>query len=55
LRYNFSEDSKRTWGKIKGTASLPATIKPQEFADHYGKNWSNAPQELNIETYNEFT
>jgi hypothetical protein len=55
LRYNFAEDSKRTWNKIKMTASLPSEIKPEQFANHYGKNWSNCPQELNIEEYNKFT
>jgi hypothetical protein len=37
------------------TASLPSDIKPEQFANHYGKNWSNCPQELNIEEYNRFT
>jgi hypothetical protein len=37
------------------TASLPPEIKPEQFANHYGKNWSNRPQELNIEEYNELT
>jgi hypothetical protein len=34
LRYNFAEDSKRTWNKIKMTASLPSEIKPEQFANH---------------------
>jgi hypothetical protein len=55
LRYNFAEDSKRTWNKIKMTASLPSKIKPEQFANHYGENWSNSPSKMNIEEYNEFT
>jgi hypothetical protein len=55
LRYNFAEDSKRTWNKIKMTASLPSDIKPEQFANHYCGNWSNFPRKKNIEEYNEFT
>jgi hypothetical protein len=43
LRYNFAEDSKRTWKKIKMTASLPSENKPEQFANCYGDNWSNSP------------
>jgi hypothetical protein len=49
LRYNFAEDSKRTWNKIKMTANLPSEIKPEQFANHYVENWSNSPQKMNIE------
>jgi hypothetical protein len=38
LRYNFAEDSKRTWNQIKMTASLLSEIKPEQFAKHYGEN-----------------
>jgi hypothetical protein len=55
LRYNFAEDSKRTWNKIKMTTSLPTEIKPEQFANHYGENWSNSPTKMNIKEYNEFT
>jgi hypothetical protein len=55
LRYNFAEDSKRTWNKIKMTASLSSEIKPEQFANHYGENWSNFPRKMNIEEYNEYT
>jgi hypothetical protein len=55
LRYNFAEDSKRTRNKIKMTASLLSEITPEQFAHHYGENWSNSPPKLNIEEYNEFT
>jgi hypothetical protein len=54
LRYNFAEDSKPTTNKIKKTASLHSEIKPEQFANHYGENWSNSPQKMNIEEYNEF-
>jgi hypothetical protein len=37
--------------KIKLAASLPLSIKPQEFADHYSKNWATKPQELNLDKY----
>jgi hypothetical protein len=37
LRLNFAEDSKRTWNKIKMTASLPSEIKPEQFANQYGE------------------
>jgi hypothetical protein len=49
------EDSKRTWNKIKMTASLPSEIKPEQFANHFGENWYNSPPKMNIEDYNEFT
>jgi hypothetical protein len=55
LKYNFAENSKRTWNKIKMTASLPSEIKLEQFANHYGENWSNSSQKMNIEKYNEFT
>jgi hypothetical protein len=55
LRYNFAEDSKIIWDKIKMTASLLSEIKPEQFANHYGENWSNSPPKMNIEEYNEFT
>jgi hypothetical protein len=35
--------------KIKLAASLPSTIKPQDFADHYSKNWTTKPQDLNLD------
>jgi hypothetical protein len=55
LRYNFAEDSKRTWNKIKIMVSLPSEIKPEQFSNHYGENWSNSPPEMAIEEYNKFT
>jgi hypothetical protein len=55
LRYNFHEDSKRTWNKFKMTATLSSEIKPEQFANHYGENWSNSPPKMNVEKYNEFT
>jgi hypothetical protein len=48
LRYNFAEDSKRTWNKIKMTASLPLEIKLEQFTNHYGENWSNSPQKMKL-------
>jgi hypothetical protein len=36
------------------TASLPSEIKPEQFTNHYGENWSNSPPKMNIEEYNEF-
>jgi hypothetical protein len=37
------------------TTCLPSEIKPEQFANHYGENWSNSPPKMNIEEYNEFT
>jgi hypothetical protein len=37
------------------TASLTSEIKPEQFANHYGENWSNSLPEMKIEEYNEFT
>jgi hypothetical protein len=53
--FNFAEVAKRTWKKIKLAASLPSTIKPQDFADHYSINWAIKPQDLNLDEYNLFT
>jgi hypothetical protein len=55
LRYNFAEDTKRTWNKIKITPSFPSEIKSEQFANHYGDNWSNSPPKMNIVAYKEFT
>jgi hypothetical protein len=55
IRFYFAEDAQRSWNKIKLADSLPSLIKPQEFADHYSKNWATKPQELNLDEYNLFT
>jgi hypothetical protein len=39
IRYNFAEDAKRTWNKIKQTAGQASKIKPEIFKGHYEKNW----------------
>jgi hypothetical protein len=38
IRYNFAEDAKRTWNRIKQTAGQVTTIEPEIFKDHYAKN-----------------
>jgi hypothetical protein len=54
-RYNFAEDAKRTWNRIKQTYGQATKIKSEIFKEHYEKNWSNAPKEINIEENSRFT
>jgi hypothetical protein len=46
IRYNIAEDAKRTWNKIKQTTGQTSKIKPDEFKNHYEKNWSNNQRKL---------
>jgi hypothetical protein len=54
IRYNYAEDAKRTWNRIKQASGQATKIKPEIFKDHYEKNWANAPQEVNIEENSKF-
>jgi hypothetical protein len=54
IRYNFAEDAKRTWNRIKQTAGQATTIEPEILKDHYAKNWEDSPEELNIKDYSDF-
>jgi hypothetical protein len=54
IRYNYAEDAKRTWNRIKQTCGQATKIKPEVFKEHYEKNWANAPQEINIEEDSKF-
>jgi hypothetical protein len=46
LRYNFAEDSKRTWNKIKMTAILPSEIKPEPFCKSLWKKLVQLPSRI---------
>jgi hypothetical protein len=54
IRYNFAEDAKRTWNRIKQTCGQATKIKPETFKEHYEKNWSNAPDEISINDNSRF-
>jgi hypothetical protein len=54
IRYNFAEDAKRTWNRIKQTCGQATKIKPEVFKEHYEKNWSKAPEEIGIDDNSRF-
>jgi hypothetical protein len=54
IRYNFAENAKRTWNRIKLTAGQATKIKPKDFAEHYSKNWEQKPKNVEIESYSDF-
>jgi hypothetical protein len=34
IRYNYSEDAKRTWNRVKQTCGKAIKIKPEIFKEH---------------------
>jgi hypothetical protein len=54
IRYNFPEDAKRTWNRIKQTCGQATKILPEKFKEHYEKNWSNTPEEIGIDEKSRF-
>jgi hypothetical protein len=54
IHYNFAEDAKRTWNRIKQICGQATKILPQKFKEHYEKNWSNAPEEIGIDDNSRF-
>jgi hypothetical protein len=54
IRYNFAEDTKRIWDRIKQTAGQATKIESEEFRKHYAKNWEEASEDLKVEDYSDF-
>jgi hypothetical protein len=54
IRYNFAEDAKRTWNRIKQPAGQATKIKTEAFANHYSENWETEPRELLIDEHFDF-
>jgi hypothetical protein len=51
IRYNFAEDTKRTWNRIKQPVGQEKKTAPDIFADHYSQNWEVQPVELTIDKF----
>jgi hypothetical protein len=45
IRYNFAEDAKRIWNRIKQTAGQATKIEREEFRKPYAKNGGKAPED----------
>jgi hypothetical protein len=54
IGYNFAEDAKRIWNRIKQTWGQATKIKPEIFKEHYEKNWANPSSEVNVEENSRF-
>jgi bisphosphoglycerate-dependent phosphoglycerate mutase len=54
IRYNFSENAKRTWKRLKQTTGQATKIEPEEFRSHYSKNWEEASEDINVEDCSNF-
>jgi hypothetical protein len=48
IRYNFAEDTKRTWNRIKQPAGQARKINLDIFADHYSQNWKDNRLKLRL-------
>jgi hypothetical protein len=54
IRYNFAENAKRTWNRIKQPAGQATKIEPEVFADHYAQNWEIQPIDILIDEHADF-
>jgi hypothetical protein len=54
IRYNFAEDPKKTWNRLKQTAGQVITVSPEEFKNHYEKNWAGKPVEVYVKEYSDY-
>jgi hypothetical protein len=54
IRYNFAEDAKRTWNRIKQPAGQATKISPDIFAEHYSQNWEIEPARIDIDDNSDF-
>jgi hypothetical protein len=54
IRYNFAEDAKRTWNRIKQPAGQATKIEPGVFVEHYSQNWDVRPVDIIIDDNSDF-
>jgi hypothetical protein len=53
IRYNFSEDAKRTWNGIKQPSGQAIKIVANIFTDHYAENWETEPKDVLIDDHSD--